>query len=379
MTFATQHDITNLEIIEDFIDDSRESFDEMESILTLFEWGEVGDEALGNLIQRIHSISSVLRIGGFIEASDYALAIQGTLEHIENGTLDFSEKINDIIMLSIDHLRALTEAIFTGEAFDISCFIGLAHLLNQFNKTDKSKADEIAELLLSELHKETVVWFTETSESFSVLPDNVESSDPNHAADLKQLSDADLAFFRDMMHKIEKCNSYLNQRGDQILRICSAMNKQAGHPVDPMQLEAAVYMHDFGMALVPSTPLLYDGLLDEDSRTDMHDHTLIGHMMLQRIGIWPDAATMVKQHHERVDGKGYPEGLHGEAISDGAKILAIADTVVSMISDKTYKDYKRPLIRAIAEINACKGSQFSEYWVNIFNRVMRDHKSVILS
>jgi len=379
MTIPLVQETTNLEIIEDFIDDSRESFDEMESILTLFEWGEVGEEALGNLIQRIHSISTVLRLGGFNTAADYAMSIQATLENVQAGTLAFSEKVNDIIMLSIDHLRALTEAIFTGEDCDTSSFDILTRSLTEFGQVTGDKLERLADALLLELHKETVVWFKSTTESPSLLDHKDEKGSDIHEADLAQVIDADLAFFRDMMLKIEKSNSNMTGRGEQILQLCSAMNKYAGQPVDPIQLEAAVYMHDFGMAIVPSAPLFNEAVLDEAARIEMQAHTQIAHTLLSRMAIWHDAAEMVKQHHEHVDGRGYPEGITDPAICDGAKMLSIADTVVAMISNKSYKDYKRPLIRAISEINACKGAQFSEYWVDVFNKVMRDHKSVILS
>lgn len=379
MSIPLVQEATNLEIIEDFIDDSRESFDEMESILTLFEWGEVGEEALGNLIQRIHSISTVLRLGGFSTASDYAMSIQASLENVQVGTLKFSEKVNDIIMLSIDHLRALTEAIFTGEDCDTSSFVTLTSALTELGQVSDDKLDTLADSLLLELHKETVVWFKSTTESPSLLEIKKQPGNGIHEADIAQVIDSDLAFFRDMMLKIEKSHTNMLGRGEQILQLCSAMNKYANQPVDPIQLEAAVYMHDFGMAIVSSAPLFNDAVLDEASRIEMQAHTEIAYTMLNRMGIWQDSAMMVKQHHEHVDGKGYPEGITDHAICDGAKMLAIADTVVAMISDKSYKDYKRPLIRAISEINACKGTQFSQYWVNVFNKVMHDHKSIILT
>ena len=79
-------------------------------------------------------------------------------------------------------------------------------------------------------------------------------------------------------------------------------------------------------------------------------------------------------HHERCDGSGYPKGLPGSEISPGAKILAIADTFDACCYARAYKtDQKRPLIRAVLEINQQSGSQFDSAWVEIFNQIAKQH------
>ena len=188
----------------------------------------------------------------------------------------------------------------------------------------------------------------------------------------------DLSYFRDLMCKIEECNPNWIGRGDRILNLCVAMNKEAGYPVDAKQLEAAVFMHDFGMTFLPFSPLDKQGELDELERRKMQEHPLLGAELLYRIGHWDGAAKIVMQHHERQGGMGYPEGISGNSICDGAKILAIADALVAMTIKQSYRDYRRPVMRAIIEINSCKRAQFSEYWVEIFNTVIKSYKKLIV-
>lgn len=79
---------------------------------------------------------------------------------------------------------------------------------------------------------------------------------------------------------------------------------------------------------------------------------------------------MIAQHHETHDGTGYPAGLKGDEICDGAKILAIVDAFEAVILKHINRGKNRSVLRAIAEINACD-KQFSPEWIEPFNRVIR--------
>lgn len=80
---------------------------------------------------------------------------------------------------------------------------------------------------------------------------------------------------------------------------------------------------------------------------------------------------MIAQHHEREDGTGYPNRLTGDQICGGAKILALADAFESMTNRRADRIYKTSVTQAVRVINDNSGSQFSPYWVDIFNNVVR--------
>ena len=92
--------------------------------------------------------------------------------------------------------------------------------------------------------------------------------------------------------------------------------------------------------------------------------------LLLRMPGWEPAAEMVAQHHEMPDGAGYPKGLPGAQICDGAKILAIVDAFEAVMLKHINRGKNRSVLRAIAEINACD-NQFSPEWIEPFNRVIR--------
>lgn len=79
---------------------------------------------------------------------------------------------------------------------------------------------------------------------------------------------------------------------------------------------------------------------------------------------------MIAQHHEMPDGGGYPQGVKGDEICDGAKILAIVDAFEAVMLKHIHRGKNRSVLRAIAEINACD-NQFAPEWIVPFNSVIR--------
>jgi len=142
--------------------------------------------------------------------------------------------------------------------------------------------------------------------------------------------------------------------------------------VDPNQLAAAVLMHDIGMAFLPLNVLHKAGKLTGAELRTISSHPRTGYDLLRRMQRWDEAAEMVLQHHERVDGGGYPKGLTSLEICSGAKIIAIVDTFDARTHERAHvTQLKRPFVRAVLEISKCSGSQFSEKWVGLFNDTIR--------
>jgi putative nucleotidyltransferase with HDIG domain len=124
-------------------------------------------------------------------------------------------------------------------------------------------------------------------------------------------------------------------------------------------------LHDIGKIGVSDTILHKPGPLTEDEWVDMRRHPQIGHDMIRDIGFLNGAATIVLAHHERFDGKGYPNGIAGEDIPLGARIFVIADTFDAMTSDRPYRR-ALPADVAREEIIRCSGTQFDPRCVQAF-------------
>jgi diguanylate cyclase (GGDEF)-like protein len=115
-------------------------------------------------------------------------------------------------------------------------------------------------------------------------------------------------------------------------------------------------LHDLGKLAIGEEILLKPGPLGDEERQLVRTHPHIGYRMLSSLGIEP-VATWVLHHHERWDGLGYPDGLAGEEIPTGSRILFVADAYEAMTADRVYRG-RLSHDGAIAELRRCAGSQF---------------------
>jgi putative nucleotidyltransferase with HDIG domain len=123
--------------------------------------------------------------------------------------------------------------------------------------------------------------------------------------------------------------------------------------------------HDIGKIGVPDHILLKPGPLDEDERREMQKHPEIGWRIIKDVEGLHQVALIVRAHHERFDGKGYPDGLKGLDIPLGARIAAVADSFEAMIAPRVYSK-GRPVEDALEELRRCSGKQFDPDVVQVF-------------
>jgi hypothetical protein len=132
-----------------------------------------------------------------------------------------------------------------------------------------------------------------------------------------------------------------------------------------VNLQRGGLLHDIGKIGVSDTILHKPGPLDEGEWTAMKRHPKIGFDVIKDISFLSGAATIVFNHHERFDGKGYPRGLAADEIPIGARIFALADTFDAMTSDRPYRKAQTPQA-AREEIIRCSGTQFDPRCVQAF-------------
>src|SRR5262245_21174022 len=118
----------------------------------------------------------------------------------------------------------------------------------------------------------------------------------------------------------------------------------------------AASLHDLGKLAVPEELLRKPGPLTDGERLVLERHPQIGYRMLDSLDIDP-VAEWVLHHHERWDGRGYPDGLHGDDIPLGARIIFVADAFDAMTNDRIYRR-KLPIDAALIELEDCAGTQF---------------------
>ncbi len=119
----------------------------------------------------------------------------------------------------------------------------------------------------------------------------------------------------------------------------------------------AALLHDVGKIGVSNGVLNKSGPLLPDERRLVEAHVRIGHDLLNGVPALRDVASAILYHHERYDGRGYPEGLSGDRIPMASRIVAVVDAYCAMLDERSYKKAYRPE-RARAELIRCSGSQF---------------------
>jgi HD-GYP domain-containing protein (c-di-GMP phosphodiesterase class II) len=136
-----------------------------------------------------------------------------------------------------------------------------------------------------------------------------------------------------------------------------------------INLQRAAFLHDIGKIGVPVAILDKPGKLSYEEFNIIKAHPRMGGRILEPIKAYAEIIPMVVEHHERFDGKGYPDGLNGSSISLGARILAVADVFDALKSDRPYRN-GMPFEQVIAIIKQEAGQQFDPDIVNAFLTVV---------
>ncbi len=151
----------------------------------------------------------------------------------------------------------------------------------------------------------------------------------------------------------------------------SLREKFSGNALRELQL--AAFLHDIGKIAIRNDILDKNGPLNEDEWKEIKKHPRLGAEILEPIKELKEVARHIKHHHERVDGKGYPDGLKGEEIPLASRIIAVADAFEAMTAARPYRD-KMPRRKAIEELRRCSGRQFDKRIIEAFTRAYKKKK-----
>ncbi len=153
-------------------------------------------------------------------------------------------------------------------------------------------------------------------------------------------------------------DEYTGDHADRLASSAEAVAHRMGCPAGQIEhLRLGALLHDIGKIGVPDHILLKPGKLDDDEWAVMKRHPEIGANILAPLRQLADVAPIVRGHHERFGGGGYPDGLVGEAIPLGARIICVVDSFGAMTDDRTYRQAMTEA-EAVEELRRCAGSQF---------------------
>ena len=175
---------------------------------------------------------------------------------------------------------------------------------------------------------------------------------------------------------VEAKDPYTRGHSDRVSEFSVLIGKKMGLDDETLHiLKIGGLFHDIGKIGIPDSILLKESKLSDEEYSQIKNHPTIGAHMLGDAAVFKDIIPIVKHHHERFDGKGYPSQLAGENIPFIARIAAVADTFDAMTSKRTYRD-ALPLSVVKEEIEKCSGTQFDPKIAKVFLDIINnDYKS----
>lgn len=342
----------NHNVIDEFFSDYSYAQSEIEGLLLSLENNPTDTDLLNGLFRKVHNIKGNSHFLGLHVMTDFVHSLETVLDKLRNREISYTRTIGDVVLKAVDQIGSFITNARDNQHLNMN-------LINSIRGDLKNMVAETCN-------------YPEKKHSGNFYVEALNMSDfRTEAADLgTEQKQKDLQLFASLSENAEQRSLSWHGRSRAILKIAEEINRESGYSVDPLQLEAAIYLHDLGMAFLPSNDENFE-TLSLENQTSLRMHPNMGASLIANNPNWVEAARIIQEHHEREDGTGYPMGLKGSQICDGAKILAIAETIETIVNRRDGNNSKYPVSAAIREINKNEGSQFSSEWVAIFNRIIR--------
>lgn len=352
--------IEDRQALEEYLDDLTDLAPKVAQDVARLKESPADGEVIANLFRTVHNLKGDANLCKVEMGVAISHPVETLLGRLRAGEIRFTELLGEIVLLAIDRLELAVESLAGGKP---TAHLQLVNLVVGLERLSAVAPDQMDEAIARVI--ESVTGFRPSLTTARSMPQKTA------IARTRENIAADLRFFRTLALQLEAHSPHFRGRTARILRLALDTNQEAGKPIDPVQLEAAVYMHDIGMMFLPEGMWLNKlGKLNEADRKALHEHPGYGAGLLERMEGWKAAAEMVAQHQEMADGAGYPLGLKADQICPGAKILAIIDAFEAVILKHSHRGQGRSMLRAIAEVNACD-NQFAAEWIGPFNAVIR--------
>ena len=193
-----------------------------------------------------------------------------------------------------------------------------------------------------------------------------------HASEIerenRELQERCVAVLKDLTARLESKDKYVKGHAKRVGDVACELARAVGLSADELRLlRTAADIHDIGKIAVNDEIIDKPNALSDAEKRIVRDHPQIGEKLVEPLDFLGPVRPVIRHHHEHVDGKGYPDGLVGDAIPWLARILAIADAYDAMVSARPYREAMTPE-QATAEIESCSGAQFDAKLAKTFCR-----------
>lgn len=340
------------ETIDELIISIQEALDEVEPALTSLSADPNQPELLNDLFRHLHTIKGNFRMCFLDPFTNYVHEIEELVSAFRTGRLQCSAALKDATLFGLDRLRDYMEQISRDGECPTEDMQRYGEYFDQLAAATPAEADALA-IRLFNLNIDTE-------------PHTATATNATHSEDHDTV-----VFFKQAALKLDQRLPQRAGRTELLEALASDILQHLPEPIDAEQFYVALYLHDIGLPIAAGKGAAVDPLAHGDAA--LQKHPLLGQQYLAKHPQFAEAATLVAQHHETLDGSGYPAGLGGDAIHPGAKLLCVLSNFYDLLQQKPDASERRAVLNALMEMNSQCGVLYDSVLVNLLTDAVGRH------
>lgn len=373
-------------IAEDYLRSFSEHYEIVNNCIMMLDKAPTDQDVIDEVFRSLHTIKGNADMCQLKALTQFVHKLEDVVSAIRDNHIEYSQVLGEIILLCLDKTREASRDVFAGRPINTVLLQKIQVQLEGFKSADDIRSQETVNQIIGLLTGHIVdtdnnaIVATDAGRPgqkslfVDTAPETKVSSVMSAPYSKEKLTEQTLQTLQNLQQLtqlLEQKIPFWHGRLERTLPLLMAFNNELAVPVNPVQLEAALYAHDLAFAFLSDALIHKDSKFNDSDLAELHSHPGLSSNLLAFKPEWNLARQIVLQHHEKWDGSGYPNGLKAEQIEIGAQILAIVDTFESITHPRPDRQYKRSVLRAVTEINNCALTQFSPDLIPVFNKVVK--------
>ncbi|BCE00110.1 hypothetical protein TYM08_P0173 [Marinicellulosiphila megalodicopiae] len=339
----------NQELLQNLHEEFHENLADAENLIIELEHQPKETEKLSALFRNIHTVKGNLSIAQLPPLIPVLQELEDVLSLVRQGELEFNPKIGDLSLLLLDHVKTFLNDSLESETvfYDAKLYEDVGIQINKISTHSDPELQILKALALLNHNQPSLIEIEE-----SMLHNQFPEQYP------------DLTYFANLIPSVENRMPQWKGRTNRLLNLAHRMLDGSQYDFDFEQIAAAIYTHDIAMSFLPIKLLSREQPMTQNEKKQIKAHVYACSFLLSQSEHWQQASRILHEHHEWVNGLGYPKGLTENDIHPGAMCLSIIHAYEAITHGHYYKsDYQRPVKRALVELSKLSNQQFSAFWV----------------
>ena len=355
--------ITQMRLIKKFQEGLNKILQAVPKIYQLQPIGSILEEILSEILPLVNSENAFILVDDITQFTSQNNSIFKGIGVYHADIHDFMEMLNPSLMEHIGHARLNKSAV----KLDDGVVIPLINEYHQDIGIIYVESDDLEDgLKLLEIYTSQAASSINNAFLHSLV--NIKNDELNRTYD--QLRERYMDTIEALRMVVDAKDTYTRGHSDRVAYYASKIGESFGMSKEELELlNVSGLFHDVGKIGTSDDILFKSEKLIERELIEIRKHPLKGAHILSAISMFKEVAPIVKCHHERIDGSGYPEGIMGDEIPFMSRIIAVADAFDAMMSDRRYRS-KLPFEEARHQLLDGAGTQFDQEVVDHFTLVL---------